>query len=113
MDKRNAEPTPNAERFWLKKQRANRERVNTMSTLSRIQVLFHTVAGESVTTTQLEFDERKNEYMTTASIAFLIGFTEADVWGILNSNGLIMREKNGQRWVAVKDAMFVLGLHYQ
>ena len=74
-----------------------------MSVITRLQYVFHHSAGEVVSSTRLTFNGEENEFLTTASIAFLIGEKEGDIWGMLNQHGLIMMDKNGQRWVAMQE----------
>lgn len=70
-----------------------------MSRLKRSQLILQTLEGELVTSTQLAFDGVTNEYVTVASLAWLIEVTPHQIESFMAANELIMRERHGQLWV--------------
>jgi len=84
-----------------------------MRRLKRVQMHFHTIEGEVVTSTQLEIEGEKNEYITLASLAYLSGVTTHTICEICNSEGLIITEKDGMQWLSLKWVVVLLGLTFE
>lgn len=80
-----------------------------MPALKRTQLIIQTWAGDVVTSIQYEFDGVVNEYITLASLQWLMDLTDEQMAEFVAKHKLIAKEKHGMLWANCSDLMPLLG----
>ncbi len=80
-----------------------------MPALKRTQLIIQTWEGDVVTSIQYEFDGVVNEYITLASLQWLLDLEDDQMPQFVERHKLIMRKKHGMQWVNCSDLIPLLG----
>lgn len=80
-----------------------------MLRLQRAQLVISTLEGEVITSTLLEFEGVVNEYLTVASVRFIMGLEIEEVNRFIVQHGLITQGRHGQEWLNCSNLMPFFG----
>jgi hypothetical protein len=80
-----------------------------MPALKRTQLIIQTWEGDVVTSIQYEFEGVVNEYITVASLQWLLDLADCKMPELLRKHKLITKEKHGMQWVNCADLLPFFG----